>query len=76
MILKNEELAVIDGGGFTATFFNSIARLGKTIYDIGYEVGSSVRRLLGRTFYVKFKKAYAFLVQIGICLWMKIENIN
>ena len=33
MILKNEELAVIDGGGFTATFFNSIARLGKTIYD-------------------------------------------
>ena len=49
MILKNEELALIDGGGFTATFFNSIARLGKTIYDIGYEVGSSVRRLLGRT---------------------------
>ena len=47
--IKNEELAVIDGGGFTATFFNSIARLGKTIYDIGYEVGSSVRRLLGRT---------------------------
>ena len=26
--------------------------------------------------YVKFKKAYAFLVQIGICLWMKIENLN
>ena len=49
MILRKEELAVIDGGGFTATFFNSIARLGKTLYDIGYEVGSSVRRLLGRT---------------------------
>lgn len=49
MILKREELALVDGGGFTATFFNSIARLGKTIYEIGYEFGSSVRRLLGRT---------------------------
>ena len=49
MILEKEELALIDGGGLTATFFNSLARIGKTIYDIGYEVGSSVRRLLGRT---------------------------
>ncbi len=49
MILEKQELAVINGGGLTATFFNSIARLGKTLYDIGYDLGSSVRRLFGRT---------------------------
>lgn len=49
MILEKQELAVINGGGLTATFLNSIARLGKTLYDIGYDLGSSVRRLFGRT---------------------------
>lgn len=75
MILKNEELAVIDGGGFTATFFNSIARLVKQYMILVMKWVHLLEDCL-EELYVKFKKAYAFLVQIGICLWMKIENIT
>lgn len=45
MILEKHELAQINGGGLSATLFNSIARISKTIYDIGYEFGSTMRRL-------------------------------
>ena len=46
MILEKQELAVIDGGN--ATMFNAFARIIKTIYDIGHEVGSTVRRLFSK----------------------------
>ena len=48
MILEKHELAQVNGGGISATLFNSIARISKTIYDIGYEFGSNIRRLFSR----------------------------
>lgn len=46
MVLEKYELAQINGGGISATLFNSIARLINTIYDVGYYFGSTVRRLI------------------------------
>ena len=45
MILEKYELAQINGG-LSATLFNALSRFGKTIYDIGYNLGSTVRRLI------------------------------
>ena len=45
MVLEKYELAKINGG-FSASLLNAIARLSKTIYDIGYSFGSSIRRLI------------------------------
>lgn len=44
MYLNNQELAQIVGGGLTATLLNAVSRLVKTIYDIGYAIGSTIRR--------------------------------
>lgn len=46
MVLSFNELSQINGGAVTATFFNAIARVSKTIYDIGYAFGSAVSRLI------------------------------
>lgn len=43
MILETYKLASINGGN--ATLFNAFARILKTVYDIGYQVGSTIKRL-------------------------------
>lgn len=45
MKISNKELSKINGGGLNATLFNSFARIINTLFDIGYEIGSSIRRL-------------------------------
>lgn len=45
MKLNKKELNEIKGGA-SATFFNAFARVFKTMYDIGYDLGSSLRRIL------------------------------
>lgn len=42
MILKEQELMLVTGGAFSLT---SVSRLMKQVYDIGYTLGSSLRRL-------------------------------
>ena len=51
MYLDNKELACIYGGiSFNATLLNAISRAVTTVYNIGYQVGSTVIRLLtGKT---------------------------
>lgn len=45
MKLKEVELYEIKGGGVTATFLNSVARIISTVLDLGRTVGSSIRRI-------------------------------
>ena len=47
MILTNEELASVSGGGISATMLNAISRCVTTLYGIGVAIGSSLRRLIG-----------------------------
>lgn len=48
-MLDNNELLNINGGAsiFTATFFNSIARMVNSIADLGRSLGSALRRYFG-----------------------------
>lgn len=46
MYLNNQELNEINGGSISATLLNAISRAVTTIYDIGYAIGSSIRRLV------------------------------
>lgn len=47
MYLNNKELSVVVGG-ISASMLNALSRAVSTIYDIGYAIGSSLRRLFGR----------------------------
>jgi len=47
LYLEKEELNNIVGGA-SAAIFNAFARIFKTMYDIGYEVGSTIRRLMSK----------------------------
>lgn len=45
--MTNEELMIINGGGWlTATFLNAASRALTTIMDFGRTVGSSIRMLV------------------------------
>ena len=50
--MKDTELKKIYGGlfSFTTTFFNSISRYITTVKGIGESIGSSIRRLLKRSY--------------------------
>lgn len=44
MYLTNEECLEIRGGaGLSGSLINALSRLSKTLYDIGYALGSSIR---------------------------------
>ena len=57
MYLEKEELNNIVGGA-SAAIFNAFARIFRTMYDIGYEIGSTIRRLVSKKT-VKSKKGQA-----------------
>lgn len=42
--IKKEELTQINGGGFSASLINAIARAGSLILELGRSVGSAIRR--------------------------------
>ena len=51
MILEYQELSKIRGGvSITATLLNSFARMIGSIYDIGNNLGSSIRRIVEKRF--------------------------
>lgn len=43
--LKEKEMMEIDGGTLTSSFINAIAKIVNTLFDIGKETGSAIRRL-------------------------------
>lgn len=51
MYLEDKELATIYGGvTINATFLNAISRAVTTVYNIGYQLGSTIIRLVtGKT---------------------------
>ncbi len=50
MRVKDIELNKINGGGLGATFLNYLGNVIKTVYDIGQNLGGSIRRIAtGRT---------------------------
>ena len=48
-MLSNEELLQIKGGTIAANFLNSVSRLIEGIYKIGYNLGSTIRRVVSGT---------------------------
>lgn len=50
MKLTNIELQDVSGGSLSATLLNAIARITNTVYEIGRGVGSSLRRILTKSF--------------------------
>ena len=51
MYLTNEECLEITGGAkLSGTMLNALSRLAKTLYDIGYALGSSIRRATAKKY--------------------------
>ena len=50
MKLDNKELININGGGITASYINAAARAFNTVLNFGRTVGSSIRRIIGRSY--------------------------
>ncbi len=46
MKIENKELANIVGGAITASFLNAILNIGKTIFELGSQLGKNIRRLI------------------------------
>ena len=46
MELKQEEMKYIIGGGLTSTMINAITKAINTIYELGKQTGSTIRRLI------------------------------
>ncbi len=44
--MTDKELLTIVGGGITATFINSIARLINTVLDLGRNVGNAIQMVV------------------------------
>ncbi len=44
--MSEQELLTVIGGGITATFINSIARLIDTILDLGRNVGNAIQMIV------------------------------
>ncbi len=46
MNLDNKELANVVGGTITAAFLTAVLNIGKTIFDIGCQIGKNIRKLI------------------------------
>lgn len=46
MNLNREEMLKIDGGAFTSAMLNAITKAINTIYELGRQTGSAVKRLI------------------------------
>ena len=43
--LDKKEMLCVSGGGFTSSFINAITNAINTLYELGKETGSALRRL-------------------------------
>lgn len=46
MRIENKELANIVGGAISAAFLNAILNIGKTIFELGSQLGKNIRRMI------------------------------
>lgn len=46
MKLENRDLANVVGGAITASFLTAVLNIGKTIFDIGCQIGKNIRKLI------------------------------
>ena len=49
MNLNKEEMLKIDGGAFTSAMLNAITKAINTIYELGRQTGSAVKRLIKKS---------------------------
>jgi len=50
MELIKEEMKNISGGGLTSTMLNAITKAINTIYELGRQTGSTIRRLVSNKY--------------------------
>ena len=50
MKLNSEKMKQINGGGITSAMINAISKAINTIYELGRQTGSAIRRLLKKTY--------------------------
>ena len=46
MKLESKELAGVIGGAVSAALFTAILNIGKTIFDIGFKIGRTIRGMI------------------------------
>ena len=46
MKLKKEEMIQVEGGAFTSAMLNAISKAVNTLYELGRQTGSALRRIL------------------------------
>lgn len=46
MKLNKEEMLKIDGGGITSAMLNAISKAVNTLYELGRQTGSALRRII------------------------------
>lgn len=46
MELKQEQLKTIDGGGITSAMLNAVSKAVNTLYELGRQTGSALRRMV------------------------------
>lgn len=46
MKLNKEEMLKVDGGGITSAMINAISKAVNTIYELGRQTGSALKRIL------------------------------
>lgn len=46
MTIENKNLAKIVGGAVTASFLNAILNIGKTIFELGSQLGKNIRKMI------------------------------
>ena len=46
MELKQEQLKTINGGGITSAMINAISKAVNTLYELGRQTGSALRRIV------------------------------
>lgn len=46
MELHNEQMKLIDGGGITSSMINAISKAVNTLYELGRQTGSALRRII------------------------------
>lgn len=50
MELKQEQLKQIEGGGITSAMINAISKGVNTLYELGRQLGSSLRRIISNSY--------------------------
>ena len=50
MELNKEKMKQIEGGGITSAMMNAISKAVNTLYELGRQTGSAIRRMIKNTY--------------------------